>query len=71
LGAASLGHIPTMTLFVSCSMLTASKLQQAFMVSNGIDKTHVRLLTFWMSTICKQLRSGKQGVTCNRPGEGV
>jgi hypothetical protein len=55
---ALLGHIPTMTSLVSTSMLTASELQQTFMVSKGIDKTHLRLLTFWMSTICKEVRSG-------------
>jgi len=39
-------------------MLTASELQQTFMASKGIDKTDLRLLTFWMSTICEEVRSG-------------
>ncbi len=55
---ALLGHRSTLPLLVSCSMLTASELQQTLMVSNGIDKTHVRLLTFWMSTIGEEVRSG-------------
>jgi hypothetical protein len=54
---ALLRHTPTTTLLVSTSMLTASELQQTIMVSK-MDKTYVRLLTFWMSTICEEVRSG-------------